>query len=151
MPHQASLDIIVLVVVATAAILSRYGLAQPAIVDVDFQFPQGYVKLVWEKSTCQGNEISTIVYGCTQEDKFSQSDFQTMEQVLVKEGDMYPSMQLPIPIGNYTDDIPESLKCVFKLQGINSVAYDCTTKDSVCVLVNVKTFLAPRKGMMATD
>lgn len=113
----------------------QYSNEQPSIVDVSFSnnTENTTVILSWEVQCDDAEEVTNITYGCTRSSSIQDSDLRTKSH-RVKEVEKYRNLELNLPAMN----TEENWKCVFKLIGVENSG--CTTRDSLCFFVDVKSF-----------
>ena len=107
----------------------QIGSGQPSIEDVTFS--GSVATLRWETQCNDVEEVTNITYGCSQ-NKFIESDFKTVRHRINK---IEPLRERLLSL-SITDS--GEWKCVFKLQGVPY--QDCTTRDSICVLIDVTSY-----------
>ena len=111
----------------------QIGSGQPSIEDV--MFSGNVAKIRWETQCTGGVEEETnITYACSRT-KFIDSDFNTVSH---RTNTIQHLRERLLPLTTTDTVWQDGLKCVFKLQGVQNE--DCTTKDSICVLVEVKSY-----------
>lgn len=109
----------------------RLGAGQPSIVDLSFSNTS--VTLRWEVQCNNSMEVTRIMYGCTQENSFQESDLIVVNNE-VNKSEKFRQRKLSIP--NMTESV--NWKCVFKLVGVQISG--CRTEESYCMFVDVESF-----------
>ena len=119
-------------IILSVLLQANVGYGQPSIVDVSFP-SNNIITLRWEVQCNYSEEVTDIIYGCTQNSSIQDNDLTTI-RYRVNKVEKYREIELKIRTMN-TNEI---WRCVFKLMGVKNIG--CSTEDSLCVFVDVTSF-----------